>query len=110
MIKDSQLQLRRPTIARDLTLGLIAVLTFVFFLTAFGNWYFTTQRDGQALEEKANEIMDNLTSVLVTPMWNINTIELKKIVDIYRRHSEIIIDIKVMDEAGAGLPAYSTMG
>jgi serine phosphatase RsbU (regulator of sigma subunit) len=100
MIKDSQLQLRRPTIARDLTLGLIAVLTFVFFLTAFGNWYFTTQRDGQALEEKANEIMDNLTSVLVTPMWNINTIELKKIVDIYRRHSEIIIDIKVMDEAG----------
>lgn len=97
------LHLNRPTIARDLTFGLIGVLTFVFFLTAAGNWYYTTARDGAALEQKADEIMDNITSVLVTPMWNLNTNELKKIVDIYRRHSEIVLDIKVLDEAGESL-------
>jgi serine phosphatase RsbU (regulator of sigma subunit)/HAMP domain-containing protein len=95
--------IRRNTIARDLTLGMVVVLGSVFCLTGLANWRYSNHRDGLALEEKATEIMDNLASVLVTPMWNLNTAELQKIVDIYRRHSDIVLDIKLVDESGERL-------
>lgn len=98
MIQLKKISLHRHTIARDLGLALVIVITFVFSLASSTNYYYSLARDTTALNEKAEEIMDNLASVLVKPLWNIDTNELKKIVAVYRQ-SEIVYDIKLEDES-----------
>ena len=100
--------LRRHTIARDLTVGMILTIGLVFGIAGSVNYFYSVQRDTAALYEKANEIMDNLASVLVTPMWNLNTDELTKIVDVYR-HSEIVLDIKLVDDEGEKLVQHKRL-
>ncbi len=104
----AKLNLSRRTIARDLTLRLVVTITLVFGFAGAVNYFFSVDRDTSALHEKAKEIMDNLASVLVTPMWNLNVEELGKIVDVYRQ-SGIVLDIKLIDDAGALLvpPRYA---
>jgi serine phosphatase RsbU (regulator of sigma subunit) len=97
-----KLNLHRHTIARDLAIGLVATITLVFGFAGTINYFYSVERDTAALYEKATEIMDNLASVLVTPMWNLNTDELGKIIDVYRQ-SGIVLDIRLYDDAGAEL-------
>ncbi|MBM4252757.1 MAG: serine/threonine-protein phosphatase [Deltaproteobacteria bacterium] len=87
---------KRPTIARDLTVRLVRVLLIVFVLAATTNYIITLNRDNLALREKAEETANNLASVLVTPMWNINREELEKIIAIYRQ-SGIVSDIELTE-------------
>lgn len=84
---------------RDLTVGLLATITLVFGLAGTVNYFFSVERDTKALYDKADEIMENLALVLVTPLWNLNTDELTKIIDVYRQ-SGIVLDIKLVDDAG----------
>lgn len=93
-----RLNLHRPTIARDLTVSLVLVITVVFGLASTINYFYSLSRDTAALYEKAEEIMDNLASVLVKPLWNIDTAELHKIIDVYRQ-SGIVLDIKLVDDS-----------
>ena len=58
-----KLNLARPTIARDLILGLVVMMAVVFTLAGTINYLFSTSRDNAALFDKANEISDNLSSV-----------------------------------------------
>jgi serine phosphatase RsbU (regulator of sigma subunit)/HAMP domain-containing protein len=94
--------LYRPTVARDLTAGLVATLFVVFGLAGAVNYLYAVERDTSALYEKAAEIMSNLATVLATPLWNLNTEELRKIVDLYRQ-SGIVVDIVVEDDKGQAL-------
>lgn len=93
---------RRATIARDLALGLVLTITVVFSIAGTANYVYSVKRDTAALYDKATEIMDNLASVLVTPLWNLNTDEINKIVNVYRQ-SGIVLDIKLVDDAGEEL-------
>lgn len=88
----------RHTIARDLRFSLVVVITLVFAVASTTNYFYSLERDTTALNEKAEEIMDNLASVLVKPLWNIDNNELKKIIAVYRQ-SEIVYDIKLDDES-----------
>lgn len=101
--------LRRPTIARDLSVSLVITIFFVFGIAGAINYVYSIERDSKALNEKANEIMDNLASVLASPLWNLNTEELKKIIDVYRQ-SGIVYDIKLQDESGQELVATAASG
>ena len=94
----------RRTIARDLTFRLVITITLVFGFAGSVNYFYSVDRDTAALHDKAKEIMDNLASVLVTPMWNLNIDELNKVVDVYRQ-SGIVLDIKLIDDAGETLVA-----
>lgn len=93
----SKLKLTRRTIARDLTFRLVLTITLVFGFAGTVNYFYSVDRDTAALYEKANEVVDNLASVLATPLWNLNNEELKKVVDVYRQ-SGIVLDIKVIDD------------
>ncbi len=86
----------RPTIARDLTVRLVRVLLVVFVIAASTNYVITLSHDNQALREKAEETANNLASVLVSPMWNLNRDELEKIISIYRQ-SGIVSDIELAE-------------
>ncbi len=97
-----KLGLSRPTIVRDLTVGLLVTITLVFAIAGSGNYFYSVERDTKALYEKADEIMENLASVLVTPLWNLNSDELNKIIDVYRQ-SGIVLDIKLVDDSGSEL-------
>ena len=101
------LNLHRQTIVRDLALGLIRAVTLVFALAGIANYLFTVNRDTHALNDKAEETADNLASVLATPVWNLNTDELKKIVAIYRQ-SGVVADISVADDSGELIPFTRT--
>src|SRR5690606_3064342 len=94
-----KLNLARPTIARDLTFGLVVTMAVVFTLAGTGNYLFSTSRDNAALFDKANEISDNLSSVLVTPLWNLNTEEIQKILSVYKQ-SGVVASIVLFDEHG----------
>ncbi|MEN9833915.1 MAG: Phosphoserine phosphatase [Pseudomonadota bacterium] len=89
-------KIERPTIARDLTVRLVRVLLVVFVIAATTNFVITMNRDDMALREKAEETANNLASVLVTPMWNLNRDELEKIIAIYRQ-SGIVSDIELTE-------------
>lgn len=97
-----KLNLARPTIARDLSVTLVMTIFLVFGVVGTANYVYSVERDSKALNEKANEIMDNLASVLATPLWNLNANELKKIIDVYRQ-SGIVLDIRLVDETGGEL-------
>lgn len=92
-----KLNLSRPTIARDLIIGLVVTMAVVFTLAGTGNYLFSTSRDNAALFEKANEISDNLSSVLITPLWNLNTEEIQKILAVYKQ-SGVVASIVLYDE------------
>ncbi len=94
-----KLGLKSPTIVRDLTVGLLVTITLVFGIAGTVNYFYSVERDTSALYEKADEIMENLALVLVTPLWNLNTDELSKIIDVYRQ-SGIVLDIKLVDDQG----------
>lgn len=89
---------------RDLTVGLLVTITLVFGVAGTVNYFYSVERDTSALYEKADEIMENLALVLVTPLWNLNTDELSKIIDVYRQ-SGIVLDIKLVDDQGDVLVA-----
>lgn len=93
-----KIKLTRTTIASDLTLSLVVVMTIVFGVASSVNYLYSMSRDTSALYEKAEEIMENLASVLVKPLWNLDTNELKKIVAVYRQ-SGIVLDIRLLDES-----------
>lgn len=97
-----KLNLARPTIARDLSVTLVMTIFLVFGGVGAVNYVYSVERDSKALNEKANEIMDNLASVLATPLWNLNADELRKIIDVYRQ-SGIVLDIRLVDETGGEL-------
>jgi serine phosphatase RsbU (regulator of sigma subunit) len=97
-----KLNLTRPTIARDLTFGLVVTMAVVFTLAGTGNYFFSTNRDNAALFDKANEISDNLSSVLVTPLWNLNTEEIQKILSVYKQ-SGVVASIVLYDEHGKAI-------
>lgn len=105
----ARLNLARRTIARDLTFRLVITITLVFGFAGTVNYFYSVDRDTTALYEKANEIMDNLASVLVTPLWNLNVEELKKVVEVYRQ-SGIVLDIKVIDDQSATLVPMAKEG
>lgn len=94
-----KLGLKHPTIVRDLTVGLLVTITLVFGVAGTVNYFYSVERDTSALYEKADEIMENLALVLVTPLWNLNTDELNKIIEVYRQ-SGIVLDIKLVDDQG----------
>ncbi len=97
-----KLNLARPTIARDLILGLVVMMAVVFTLAGTINYLFSTSRDNAALFDKANEISDNLSSVLVTPLWNLNTEEIQKILQVYKQ-SGVVASIVLYDEHGKSI-------
>lgn len=97
-----KLNLARPTIARDLIIGLVVMMAVVFTLAGTTNYLFSTSRDNAALFDKANEISDNLSSVLVTPLWNLNTEEIQKILQVYKQ-SGVVASILLYDEHGKAI-------
>ena len=102
----TKLKLARPTVASDLTLSLVIVMIIVFGLASSVNYLYSLRRDTSALYEKAEEIVDNLASVLVKPLWNIDTNELKKIISVYRQ-SGIVLDIRLVDEVNREIVSAS---
>jgi len=94
--------LARPTIARDLTVGLIGVMSLVFALSGALNYFYTQWRDESVLRTKAAEVASNITNVLATPTWNVNLLEIRRVIDVYSQF-EGIREIKVFDEAGIEL-------
>jgi len=98
--------LHQPTITRDLTLGLLAVVAVVLAISGLVNYFYTEYHDQLQLEGKAVELANDMASVLATPMWNLNIEEVKKIVSIYRR-SDLVLDLSVVDDVGADMVPYS---
>lgn len=96
--------LDRPTVARDLTLGLLSVSTAVFALVGTINYIYSIRRDTRELHAKAAETLQSLASVLATPVWNLNSDEISKVVDVYRQ-SGTVLDIRVVDDLGHDLVA-----
>lgn len=101
--------LNRPTIARDLSVSLVVTIFLVFGIAGGINYVYSVERDSRALNDSAAEVMDNLASVLATPLWNLNTDELRKIVEVYRQ-SGIVYDIRLADESGQELVAAAGKG
>lgn len=97
-----KLNLARPTIARDLIVGLVVTMAVVFTMAGTINYFFSTNRDNAALYDKANEISDNLSSVLITPLWNLNTEEIQKILNVYKQ-SGVVASIVLFDEHGKAI-------
>lgn len=89
--------LRRRTIARDLTFGLVLLVTVAFSLLGAVNYFYSIDRDTKALKSKAYELMENLAEVLVTPLWNLDEDEIKKILDVYLQ-SDIVISIQLIND------------
>jgi len=93
-------RIRRRTIARDLTLGLVFTIAASYSVLGAINYFYSIDRDTESLNAKAHELMTNLAEVLVTPVWNLDNDELRKILTIYRQ-SDIVISIRLVDESKA---------
>ena len=97
MISYLQKLLRRRTIARDLTLSLVLLVTVAFGLLGAVNYFYAVDRDTTALKSKSYELMENLAEVLVSPLWNLDEDEIAKILDVYLQ-SDIVISIQLIND------------
>ena len=98
--------MKRPTIARDLTVGLLAVVTAVLAVAGLINYAYTVNHAKQQLSAKAAVFADDLALVLTTPLWNLNIDDVRQVVSIYRR-SDIVLDLSVVDDLGRDVVPYT---
>jgi serine phosphatase RsbU (regulator of sigma subunit) len=99
LIENQMKWFSRQTIARDLSLRLMAMITAIFALSALINYTFWYQRDAESQKRRLEESMRDMRQVLAVPMWTFNINDIKSITASYAT-SEAISSIIVKDDEG----------
>lgn len=91
--------LKRRTLARDLSAGLTAAVAVVLFALGAAAFLALTLDANRRLNERSNERADRLADVLSLPLWNLDYDSVNRIGNAYADSAEVV-HIYVRDEAG----------
>ncbi len=89
----------KRTITRDLTLGLILIITFT--LVSFGaiSYFVNTVKLQNDLNLQADKTAEKLSNILSIPMWTLDLKTVHNIGEAYKA-AENVVGIRILDEAG----------
>ena len=99
----------RPTVTRDLTVGLLLTAFAVFGIAIIVNYFFSAANDSIKLKAEATALADQLETVIASSMWDLDDLESQRIVEFYLQ-SPLILGIELIDENGkhlAKMPALN---
>lgn len=87
------------TITRDLTLGLVLIITITLVSIGVLNYSVNTMQAENNLTVQANETADKLANILSVPMWTLDIKTVKSVAEAYQE-AENVVGIQVLDDAG----------
>jgi len=95
------------TITRDLTLGLILIITTTLVSIGGLSYFFNTAQSENNLKAQARETADKLANILSVPLWTLDIQTVRNIAEAYQQ-AENVVGIRVLDEAGNIIYASSS--
>lgn len=103
---------QRRTVAGDLTIVLVLIITIVILVFGFANYFLASNQAETGLAARAADMVDNLASVLAAPLWNVDTTAVTYLaethehiddvvaVNIFAEDGEVIYDSELVDRTG----------
>lgn len=86
------------TIARDLTLGLVATIFIVTLVVGLTGYQFIVRRAQNGLEVQAKESVERLAGVLSVPLWNVDTTSVKQFAEVFLQTADVV-GVRVWNDA-----------
>ena len=87
------------SITRNLTIGMILTMVIVSTIAISINFYFASQNAMTQLEDKADELIDSMSKILDTSLWNFDEETVKGIGASYALN-DLISKLKIIDSQG----------
>jgi PAS domain S-box-containing protein len=94
------------TITRDLTLGLVLIVTVMIVAIGGLNYLVNTTQSENSLKLQAEETADKLANILSVPLWNLDLQTIKNIAEAYQQ-AEKVVGIKIQDDTDRVIYASS---
>ncbi|MEA1967418.1 MAG: ATP-binding protein [Thermodesulfobacteriota bacterium] len=87
----------KPSISKNLIVSLVLVLTVVITCSVITHCVISSINEKKVLEQKADDLLENLKKSIEFPLWNFDMESLNKIIDAYFV-SDLVSEIVVMRE------------